>query len=125
MGMYTEYNFRFELKKNPALSKFFTEWFGNGEVEAFDDHAFFKTSRWLSMPFSSSCYFPTTASKSGVQWQWDNLHVTLVGSMKNYGDEIGKFIEWISPHVDGYNEGKTFLGYTLYEEDEEPTVRYA
>ena len=42
---------------------------------------------------------------------------------KNYGGEIEKFFDWITTHVEKDGD-KTFIGYSLYEEDDEPKLYY-
>ena len=42
---------------------------------------------------------------------------------KNYNGEIGKFFDWITPYIEKGGD-KTFIGYSLYEEDDEPKLYY-
>ena len=50
----------------------------------------------------------------------------LTGSsnLKNYGGEINKFLLWIAPYLHTGADYKEFLGFTRYEEDDDPTLIY-
>ena len=128
MGMYTEYNLRFELNKNPNVRDFFSDWFDTSkddiivpETEEFN-HEFFECSRWKGLPFTGSFYFPQ-GGRSGLYIPWgkdDHFDVFITGSIKNYESEVEKFIDWVKPFV----FGSGFMGYHLYEENETPTLVY-
>lgn len=128
MGMYTEYNLRFELGNNQNVREFFIDWLDDTkydisvpDTEEFN-HEFFECSRWKGLPFSDSFYFPQ-GRKSGlyVPWGMDkHFDVFIAGSIKNYSSEIEKFIDWVKPHI----KSSGFMGYYLYEENDEPTLVY-
>ncbi|MCA1800256.1 MAG: hypothetical protein LC650_03090, partial [Actinobacteria bacterium] len=46
--------------------------------------------------------------------------LTIRCNLKDYDDEIEKFIDWITPYTDSTG----FVGYKRYEQDEEPTLIY-
>ena len=48
--------------------------------------------------------------------------LTVRCNLKNYDDEIALFLDWIGPYVSSLDG--TFHGYTIYEEDIEPTLIY-
>ena len=52
----------------------------------------------------------------------DSYRLCIRCNLKNYSDEIQKFIDWIIPFLDKY-EGE-FLGFYRYEETEVPTLVY-
>ena len=118
MGMYTEFLFRAPIKKDSPL----TEWLDalvndpDSDMEPFDSHEFFQCPRWESVfygggavyQFSEPPHF--TTGEHSFERNWLRLHVSL----KNYGDEIGAFIEFITPHIDLLPGD--YLGYSLYEE---------
>lgn len=121
MGMYTEFFFRAELKRDSPAE--IIEWFRHTldpekpylSMVPFDDHSFFQCERWRSVFWSSSAYFPTgkSAFYSG-EGAYDDPHFTIHSSLKNYGGEIEEFVEWVSPFIDA-SDGD-FLGYSLYED---------
>ncbi|UDL16402.1 hypothetical protein SEA_ZOOMAN_153 [Microbacterium phage Zooman] len=118
MGMYTEFFFRAELKKDTPqeVIDFLDAWF-KGEEPAPLDHDFFRRPRWESLLLGSSAYFPTLPNSSFAN-VWGYWELGIHASLKNYGAEIDYFLDWIEPYVDGYKGD--FLGYSLYEESEQP-----
>jgi hypothetical protein len=128
MGMYTELNCAFELKKDTPDSVMAVLLYmldqRNPEPEAFPSHPLFTTSRWRMLLTCSSYSFAACESRTAL---WldeadDQYHVMIRSNLKNYDGEIEKFIDWITPYIDGL-EGD-FLGYSRYEETEIPTLLY-
>lgn len=123
MGMYTEVFFRAELKKDTptevlALLGAWVE--GRADDMDLPVHPFFECLRWDTLPGSSSAYFPT-GEPSLTRSAWcDQWVLKFHSSLKDYSNEAAKFFDWISPYTEGY--GGEFLGYTLYEESETPTL---
>jgi hypothetical protein len=121
MGMYTEIYVNVDLKKDTPdeiieVLKVMCDMVDSDSkvLEPYPD-------RWGSMFYSGSCYTPDTHCRSltyeGITQRWSLLGK---GDIKNYGQEIQKFFEWIMPYVDGY-PGE-FIGYSRYEEDQKPTL---
>lgn len=52
----------------------------------------------------------------------DSYYLCIRTNLKNYGQEIRHFVDWIMPYLDKF-EGE-FLGFSRYEETEEPTLIY-
>ena len=89
------------------------------------DHAFFRCDRWTMLLRCNSYYF---------DWQtnWElfcdelygpdklKYYLTGVSNLKNYDGEIRKFMEWLNPYIDTHG----YLGWTMYEEDQLPTLIY-
>lgn len=120
MGMYTEFFFRAEVR-NKGVEAYLDRIINTNEATALDDHPFFSEDRWHSLFFCSSAYFNT----GGCHFRRvDNYSSELIihSSFKHYGDEIRQFYDWITPYLD--EEPRTFLGFSLYEEDEKPTLHY-
>lgn len=68
-----------------------------------------------------SYYFPSISDSKMEQDRIDQqYHLNIRCNLKNYDDEIEKFLDYISPYI----ETKGFLGYMRYEESEEPTLIY-
>ena len=84
------------------------------------DHPLFKTRRWSYMLQCDSFYFPHTVYTSLVHRGEDDIILNIRCDLKDYDDEIKKFLDWIYP----YTETRGFIGYTRYEEDDDPTLVY-
>jgi hypothetical protein len=79
--------------------------------------------KWLHLFRSCSYYTPNTFCRylhyDKVSEQWSLLGK---GDIKNYGEEIQAFFEWIKPSVDDCSG--SFIGYYKYELDDHPTLVY-
>lgn len=128
MGMYTEFFYRAELiKETPDQVKDILKAMIEGTTEELEgltlpDHALFKGNRWHYMCNTYSAYFPMpTESKYHVGGYFEgNDEFAIHANLKNYGNEIGLFCEWIDPWVSAYKDD--FVGFYMYEEDTEPTL---
>jgi hypothetical protein len=121
MGMYTEFYFRARIKDGAV-----TDWLDeqiNGDNDwfpaPFDEHEFFKCDRWSHVFIGGGAVYQESRTpifrrknRSGGGPYGNEL--VLASSLKNYGDEIESFMEWITPHLDMYHGN--FLGYSLYED---------
>lgn len=124
MGMYTRLTFWAEVKPDcealPIL-RYLADPSEEAEPTGWPDHEFFRTDRFTSTLVCSSYYHQT----KGTVFAYDDISKTWMlnvdSSLKNYGDEIGKFLDWFSPYDAGYSE---FRGFYLYEESEDPTLIY-
>lgn len=127
MGMYTEFYINTEIKKTAPKIVFdvLNYLFNQNELiseENLPDHPFFKTCRWKFIGKGSSFYhIPFPLSKlekiEGV------YYLTSRSDLKNYDNEIEKFLDWIMPYIDTTDD--FFIGYSRYEEDEKPTLYYS
>lgn len=122
MGMYTELFFSAEFKDklsdvDEAAIQFL---FGDAErPDKVPEHDFFKCSRAYWM-FSSPRYAgPGVTLKLGVYYR----HVVAHIEIKNYGGEVEAFLDWVRPLLD--NQAGTCIGWTWYEENDNPTLIYA
>jgi hypothetical protein len=128
MGMYTELVMAIELKNDtPHDVLSIVNYMCEGDEEIINDveipdHALFKTSRWDFMLRSDSYYFDgTTNSFLNVDYLYPDkpsYYLNIRCNLKNYDDEIEKFIDWITL----YSDTKGFIGYKRYETEEEPTL---
>lgn len=120
MGMYTEFYFRANINEGEVadwLDRQINgeEWFNNG----YDDHPLFECPRWTSVFMgggavyqeSRRAIFRRKAASLGGPY---HHQLVLASSLKDYGDEIAQFIDWIGPHLDMHYGD--FLGYKLYED---------
>jgi hypothetical protein len=127
MGMYTEFYFRADLKRDTPeeVIGFLTDLFGpsSDDPEELPDHPFFECARWSSLFFGASAYFPD-AMRSAFSRGWGDFYqIAIHSSLKNYGGEIDQFLDWIGPYLS--EQTGSFLGYSLYEESDTPTLYHA
>lgn len=116
MGMYTEINVCFDLIKDTPknvtdILHYLID--GNDEPSELPNHEFFKCDRWCLVACCDSYYFDgTTNSKIVFDYTSMRYKVNIRSNLKNYDNEIDKFLHWLAPYV--YTEG--FIGYIRYEE---------
>lgn len=125
MGMYTEMVAAFDLpkasEKDIKIIKYMLDE-GEKPLEVFDeDHPLFHTDRWDCMLRCGSYSF---YGKPCHVFEYDNIRkshaLTVRFNLKNYCDEIRKFLDWVYPKA----EHSGFVGYYRYEEYEDPTLIY-
>jgi len=127
MGMYTEFHLNVELKQNLPqevidVLNYMTKEnnLGTEKPNTIPVHPLFMTDRWSSMLLMSSAYFPVIPDSDFIAARgYGNTVLSIRTNFKNYDGEIKKFINWISPYIDG---NELFLGYYRYEEDDLPTL---
>ena len=127
MGMYTEFVFASELKKETPKEVIDILKYMVGDVEEYTcelpNNDLFKTRRWEFMLRCDSYYFDGKTSSIFV---YDDIaksyFITIRCNLKNYNSEIENFCDWISPYLKQYNNN--FLGYHRYEEFNNPTLLY-
>lgn len=85
---------------------------------------FFSTDKWEILFLMDSYYFPavTHSVVEDLPGRITGYALSVTSNLKNYDSEIETFLEWIMPHVDA--EPGQWLGYWMYEEDEQPTMIY-
>jgi len=123
MGMYTEIYINVDLKKDTpddviGVLKAMCHMLPDQECsDVLADYP----DRWICLFSNLSYYTPFTNCRflefDDIGNQWSLLGK---GDIKNYGNEIEEFFEWIMPWIDG-NVGD-FIGYQRYEEDQLPTL---
>lgn len=120
MGMYTELVIKADVKPNiPTIVESVLHYlFNNGDKpEIYPEHKFFTCDRWDMIGSCSSHYhIPWATSK------YHNGYLFSRSDIKNYAEEIELFIDWIKPYLDE-EEGKC-IGWSWYEEDNEPELLY-
>jgi len=125
MGMYTEFHYNTELKKDIPehildILRFMT---GDkeGDPTELPDHPFFRTKRWRWLLTQDSYYFSadthSTLRKDLIACKYV---LCIRCNVKNYDDEIEHFINWMYPYIDKYDGD--FLGFFRYEENEVPVL---
>lgn len=126
MGMYTELIFGAELKRNTPneVIQALKYMLGETNVKPNDFPLPDGRCEWLFQ--SSSYYFGVNES---VNKMWlDNVdncwHISTRSSLKNYGGEIQKFLEWIKPYIESGSGCRDMYAIVTYEEAAEPTIYY-
>ena len=130
MSMYTEIYVKVVLKKDvdDNVINILKYMLGIDDVELEDfeipSHSLFKTDRWSSMLRSGSHYhIPYNVKLFECNDISENYYLVVRSDFKNYNGEIGKFFDWIAKKIEKDGD-KTFIGYSLYEEDDEPKLYY-
>lgn len=128
MGMYTELHLNVELKRDvPDEVLSLLQYMVNPTAKQADvpallpDHALFETSRWDYMLQCDSYYFAADTRSTLRLDDQGGWYLCIRCNLKNYGGEIGKFLDWVLPYVDADTE---CLGYWRYEENNDPTLIY-
>lgn len=124
MGMYTEINVCFDLTKDAPKNVVSILYYlidGDDEPSNLPNHEFFKCDRWHMVACCDSYYFDGSTNSKMV---FDNISKTwkinIRANLKNYDSEIEKFLDWLAPYI----ETVGFIGYTRYEEWEDPLLIY-
>lgn len=130
MSMYTEIYVKAVLKEDVNINVIdvLKYMLGMDNIELEDlilpNHSLFTTNNWHYMLRSGSYYHvPYVVSLFEYNNISENYYLVVRSDFKNYQGEVGKFFDWISPHVEKDGD-KTFIGYSLYEEDDEPKLYY-
>lgn len=127
MGMYTEFHFNVELRKDvpgevvDALVAMLN--FPAGKNISPPAHDLFSADRWMYMLTCDSYYFRAdTHSTLRLDESTDTYFLCVRANLKNYGSEIEKFVDWITPYVRAHDGD--FLGFSRHEETEVPTLHF-
>lgn len=124
MGMYTELVLKCRLKNDlPPVVKLTLDFMLNPShlvlPSELPEHELFQCPRWEFMLVSNSFYHhPEKVVSRFNEYSSDYLFVRT--DLKNYDDEIGKFIDWIKPYLENV-EGEC-IGWTWYEEEKSPSL---
>ena len=127
MGMYTKLSIDLKFKENlprevvTALEVMVGDKSTEDIVSSdLPNHNLFKTYRW---DFMLQCYSYYHTPFSLTKLHYDDIaksyYLTSSSDFKNYEDEINLFFDFIKDYVEA-----GFLGYSLYEEDEVPTLYF-
>lgn len=129
MSMYTEFHFNVELKQEgqpwivrKTLEFMLADLSGKADLNFIPpEHPLFETPGWRYMLIRDSYYFDADTYST---LRWDGIsksyYLCIRCNLKNYGQEIQKFIDWIMPYIDA-PDGE-FLGFYRYEESQDPTL---
>lgn len=97
------------------------------EPKILPQHPLFETDRWHWMLRCGSYYFNY---KNHCRFDFDEIGqhywLNITTSLKDYNDEIAKFLDWISDYLDdNIAMLDEFVGYVRYEEDDHSTLIYS
>ena len=123
MGMYTEINVCFDLcqdvpKEIVDILHCLID--GDDEPSVLPQHDFFKCDRWNIVACCDSGYFGGSSNSKIISNTSGTWLVNIRANLKNYDSEIEKFLDWLTPYVETHG----FIGYTRYEECENPKLVY-
>lgn len=122
MGMYTEVFFRAEVDKE---AYFIMREASVGVTFERQPHPLFTKPRFSQLFRGGSAYFPAANHFKSEADPWAShppiRSVSFRANLKNYDGEIQAFFDWVRPHC--VTEG--FIGYSLYEEADMPTLYFA
>lgn len=128
MGMYTEFVCAIELKKDTpkeVINILDNMVQGETEYNILPNNPFFECGRWYCLFTMDSYYF---SGRTNTILEYDDIakthYLTIRSNLKNYDDEINKFLSWIKPYIQIHCEDDDFLGYSRYEEFREPELIY-
>lgn len=135
MGMYTCVAFHAEVDTYAAnlfrtiQSRYSWNWPDDALLENTSErHEFFTLDRWPLVFFGSSAYEHGSQSLTVKTRRWGDLvawEASFLTSLKNYSGEVDQFFDWVAPHVVGTMGTGGFMGWSLYETNEIPTLYYA
>lgn len=124
MGMYTEFFVTARVRNIPEVVSVISALVSDSarQFSAWPDHAFFRCDRFRSILRQLSYSF-TPLSVSQFEFDRIGQYWCLVSysSLKNYDDEIEKFIDWLRPYLEYDDEGE-MIGYSRYEQNIEPVI---
>ena len=124
MGTYTEINVCFDLHRNTSkeiVNILHSLINGTDAPTILPEHEFFKCDRWYMVACCDSYYFDcSTNSKMIFDTNSKTWKVNIRANLMNYDSEIKHFLDWLAPYI----ETNGFIGYTKYEEFEDPTLIY-
>jgi len=130
MGMYTELVLKCQIKDDlPADVRSVLKYLfkgGDKPLAVLPDHEFFKCPRWDFIGQGSSFYHHPAALSDYWTGHGDDDnrggYLFSRSDLKNYDNEIEKFIDWLRPYIDENDE--QCIGWSWYEEEDQPTLLF-
>lgn len=118
MGEYTELLLKCRIKENISedvnhiLNYLFND---DNHPDKLPDHGFFKCERWYMIGRCCSYYhIPSSFSK------FDERYLFSRSDLKNYDQEIYKFLDWVDPYID--EDINQCIGWVWQEQEDNPTL---
>lgn len=128
MGMYTELVLSCNIYNEPEVIKVLQYMCDGSQPNptTIPNHPLFEDGgRWQWM-FRCSSHYHVPRNHASIEYNDIGRVWTLIVrcDFKNYNDEVSKFVDWIKPYVYTHGNEKQLIGYSLYEEDDEPKLLY-
>lgn len=124
MGMYTEFHYNVELRRDTPerVIQSLMRMLGGEAIPGCDlpRHPLFSTPRWDVMLRMDSAYFAADTHSTLRQDRDGSYFLCVRCNLKNYDGEIEKFCEWLDPFVAGRRGD--FLGFYRHEQSENPEL---
>jgi len=121
--MYTELIFGAELKTETPIEVINTLKYMVGDIDE-PTNILYKENRNPLM--GSSYYFGVNRPVSKMYY--DEISKAWVlssrANIKNYNDEIEKFLGWIKPFINSGSGNRDMYAIVIYEEQDTPTIYY-
>jgi len=127
MGMFTELIFGAALKKDTPQEVIDSIKYMAGQIQDQPKGFPFEEQRlkWL---FTSGGSYYFGVHEAVFDMKFDKLTSEWIISarvnLKNYEQEIQKFLEWIKPFISKGSGTRDFYAIVTYEQQEEPTIHY-
>jgi hypothetical protein len=126
MGMYTELIFGAQLNKDTPVEVIESLKYMIGEIKEKPNNFALPEGSFEWLFQGGSYYF---AINESVNKMWlDNIdkcyHISTRSNIKNYGNEIEKFLEWIKPYIVGGSGNREMYAITMYEDSDLPNIYY-
>lgn len=124
MGMYTELIFGASLKPNAPNEVIDSVKFMIGEREEVPEGFPFDPD---TRTFNSGSYYFAVNNPVNKMWYdeiGEDWRISIRANLKNYEDEIEKFLDWIRPFISQGSGSDEMYAIVIYEEDDKPTIYY-
>ncbi|AGO48309.1 hypothetical protein Phi17:1_gp33 [Cellulophaga phage phi17:1] len=126
MGMYTELIFGAELKQDTPENVIESLKYMMGDVEEKPENFPLPDGRCEWLFKGSSYYFGINRAASSMWFDdiSESWSISTRSNIKNYGDEIESFLEWIKPYIDSGRGCRDMYAIVTYEESDTPDIYY-
>jgi hypothetical protein len=123
MGMYTELIFGAELKSDTPIDVINTLRYLVGDIDIPSNLLYTEDRNPL---MGGSYYFGVNTSVTKMYFDEisDAWVLSSRANIKNYGNEIETFLEWIKPFISQGSGNREMYAVVIYEEAETPSIYY-
>lgn len=122
MGMYTMLSLDAVVKLTKDRATLLEAMCNKGAFDAIPDHPFFKNEwiNWREFLWYDGGYGFRPPYIKKTSYDDDTYVFSICISLKNYYNNIEEFLDWLT--TDPSIKVRVMIGYTLYEEDDWPTL---
>jgi|TARA_R110000782_G_scaffold144735_1_gene237574 hypothetical protein len=123
MGMYTELIFGAELKSDTPIDVINTLKYLVGDIDIPSNLLYTEDRNPL---MGGSYYFGVNTSVTKMYFDGisDAWVLSSRANIKNYGNEIETFLEWIKPFISQGSGNREMYAIVIYEDQEIPSIYY-